>query len=253
MNAGLVEPEPDDGAQDHVRAHAAYAQLADQHHGPDADAAEREHAEVESGRVAERDHQDGADVVHDGQRQQHDAQARRNARAHDRQAAHGEGDVGGHRDAPAARLRRPRHEREVEGGRDDHAAQRGGERERGPTRVAKLAEHELALHLEPDDEEEDPHQAVVDPVLERVPHLELAPREADLRLPQREEVLGERRVGEREGRHREDEQNDSARRLDVHEAEQRTDQPVDALLGQARLRSSLLVCHDPPESGVRRF
>ena len=44
---------------------------------------------------------------------------------------------------------------------------RGDRRERGAARLAQLAVDELALDLEPDDEEEERHQAVVDPLLQR--------------------------------------------------------------------------------------
>jgi len=54
---------------------------------------------------------------------------------------------------------------------------------------AQLADRELALHLEPDHEEEDRHQPVVDPVAQRVAHLEAAEADAQRGLPQREEAL----------------------------------------------------------------
>ena len=52
--------------------------------------------------VAERDHEDRTDVVGDRERQQHDPEAVRHARAEQRHAADDERDVGRHRDAPAA-------------------------------------------------------------------------------------------------------------------------------------------------------
>ena len=58
-----------------------------------------------AGGVADRDHEDGADVVGDREREEHDAQAERHARSEQRHAADDEGDVGRHRDAPAARGR----------------------------------------------------------------------------------------------------------------------------------------------------
>ena len=52
---------------------------------------------------------------------------------------------------------------EVEQAGHDHPADRGDGREGGAPRLAQLAVDELALDLQPDDEEEDRHQPVVDP------------------------------------------------------------------------------------------
>ena len=55
---------------------------------------------------------------------------------------------------------------EEDQGRHGHAAHRGGDRQRRLGRVAQVADHELALELEPGDEEEDREQAVGGPLLE---------------------------------------------------------------------------------------
>ena len=88
-------------------------------------------------------------------------------RADDREHREGERDVGGRRDRPAVARRAvvPGH-REVEQRGHDHAADGGDDRQRRRRRGAQRADHELALELEPGDEEEDGEQAVGRPRLQ---------------------------------------------------------------------------------------
>ena len=72
--------------------------------------------------------------------------------------------VGGHRRAPAARRRPPGVEGQVDGDRHEHPAQPGQQRQHQPAPFAQVAQVELAPGLQPDDEEEERHQAAVDPV-----------------------------------------------------------------------------------------
>ena len=55
-------------------------------------------------------------------------------------------------------------EGEVDRDGDGHAADPGQERQREPPPLAQLAEVELAPRLQPDDEEEERHQAAVHPL-----------------------------------------------------------------------------------------
>ena len=114
--------------------------------------------------VDDRDHHERAEVVDDGERQQEHAQPGRRARREQRQRAEREGGVGGHRRAPAVGAGAARVEREVDRHRDAHAAERGDHGDRQAPALAQLAEVELALGLQPDDEEEERHQPLVDPV-----------------------------------------------------------------------------------------
>ena len=116
------------------------------------------------------------------------ASVSRNSRAADgirrpEQAEHadGEGDVGGHRDAPAVAAGPATRDEQVEPGRDEHAADRGHDGQRRRLGVAQAAGDELVLDLEPDHEEEDHHQGVVDPVLQRLLEPEAAEVDADRR------------------------------------------------------------------------
>jgi hypothetical protein len=108
--------------------------------------------------VEQRDDDDGADVVDDGQRQQeHDERARHpsSERGHD---ADGEGDVGRHGHAPSAVLG----DGQVQQGGHNHPAHGGQHRQHGVAAVAQLALDQLPLDLHADREEEHRHEPVVD-------------------------------------------------------------------------------------------
>ena len=76
------------------------------------------------GGVKECDHQNGADVVGDGERGEKDLERSRHAIAEEREHAEGEGDVGCHWHAPSGRARARAIEKKVKGRRHEHAAER---------------------------------------------------------------------------------------------------------------------------------
>ena len=115
--------------------------------------------------VGDRDHEQRDQVVDDDEREQEHAQAVRAARADEREHPERERRVGRHRDAPAVRRVAAGVEREVDAAIGDrHPAERGEHRQRDAAALAQLAHVELAPRLQADDEEEEHHQAVVDPV-----------------------------------------------------------------------------------------
>ena len=119
------------------------------------------YVEVEVLGVEHRDHRDREQVVDHRQGEQERAQRDRQVGAEHGEDRQGEGDVGGRGDRPAAQ--RPAaagRERDVDQRGHDHAADRGGHRQRRPARVAQVAGHELALQLQTGDEEEDGQQPV---------------------------------------------------------------------------------------------
>ena len=84
-------------------------------------------------------------------------------------------------------------------------------------RGRQLADHQLALDLQPDEEKEDRHQAVVDPVQQRLVEHERRHAERHVRL---EQVLVEAaggRVHQDEAEQRRGEQHDAAGRLVLEE------------------------------------
>ena len=119
--------------------------------------------------VEDRDDDDGQQVVDHGEGEQEGAQRARQVGADHRQDGEGEGDVGGRRDRPAAQraVRAAEVEQHEEQRGHGHAADRRGDRQRGPARLAQVAGDELALELEARDEEEDRQQAVGRPGAER--------------------------------------------------------------------------------------
>ena len=89
-----------------------------------------------------------------------------------------ERDVGRHRHAPADDAGLAEVEPDVDQRRDHHAAERADGRQGGALPAGELADQELALDLQADDEEEHRHQHVVDPVRQRELEAERADVEA---------------------------------------------------------------------------
>jgi OOP family OmpA-OmpF porin len=80
---------------------------------------------------------------------------------------------------------------------------------------------DLAANLEPDDEEKDGHQTVVDDPFERPLGAPRADAQPDGRVPKAQIGLAIARVGAHEGEERREEQEDAAARLDAQEALER--------------------------------
>ncbi|MNE19574.1 hypothetical protein D3C80_1126620 [compost metagenome] len=146
------------------------------------------------------DQGDSPQVIDDGQGQQEDAQRRRQLLAHHRKDSQGEGDVGGQRNGPA--LRRPaQHPRygQIDQTRNRHPAQGGDDRQSQFLGVAQFALEDLVFDLQPDHEEEDRHQPLLDPVGDRL----LQPQRTDLKhvdaLQPVEIVARPGRVGDDQG------------------------------------------------------
>ncbi len=125
---------------------------------------EREARDVR--RVGDRDYDERAQVVEHRERQHEHAQPRRRARREQRDRAERERRVGRHRRSPAMGAGPARVEREVDRDRDDHPAEGGDHGYREPPPLAQFPDVELALGLEADDEEEEGHEPLVDPVAE---------------------------------------------------------------------------------------
>jgi hypothetical protein len=113
------------------------------------------------------DDDDGADVVHDGQGQEKRTKRRADALAEERENARGECDVGGHRNGPSSPERRRPVEHEIENAGHEHASERGRDGQGRSPGAGELAIVELAANLQAHREEEEGHQAVVDPEAER--------------------------------------------------------------------------------------
>jgi hypothetical protein len=163
VHAGAEEQQPHRHADDRVDRGGAHPTAVRRDQQGQEDGGRAEVGPVQRVGVEDRDHQHGAEVVGDGQGGEEDLERGRHAVAEQRHDADGERDVGGHRHAPAAGRVARRVQREVERGGQEHAADGAGDREHRLARSRQLAGEDLALDLEADDEEEDRHQAVVDP------------------------------------------------------------------------------------------
>ena len=127
---------------------------------------DQQRRDVDRAAVGGDDDEQRDDVVDDDDRQQEAAQPVGEARADEGQHAERERGVGRHRHPPPLGRALAGVEGEVDRDRDDHPADGRQHRQGEPAALAELADVELAPHLEPDDEEEERHQAVVDPIAE---------------------------------------------------------------------------------------
>ena len=116
--------------------------------------------------IEERDHQHRPHVVHDGQCREEDLESTRGARRDQRQHAERKRDIGRHRNRPSARLDAAAVGEEIDRSGDHHSADGAGDRQRRLPQRCQLAGQHLPLDLQPDQEKEDRHQAVVDPLME---------------------------------------------------------------------------------------
>ena len=158
--------------------------------------------------------------------------------------AQGERDVRRHRDAPPrcavagcveGRVNRRGHE---------HAADGAGDRECRVTPRGELADEHLALDLEPDQEEEDRHEAVVDPVVQAQRQHSRPDPERQGDLPQSVIAIRPGRVGPREGQDGADEQHDPTGRLGRGESLEGAEQMLDEWRGGRRCRGcGVAQCH----------
>jgi hypothetical protein len=121
---------------------------------------------------------------------------------------------------------------QVGDGGEGHAADRGHRWDRQPAPLAQLAEVELALGLEPDLEEEQRHQPLVDPAAQVGGQLVVAEGDRQARRPH--VVIGAADVGPHERHQRGADENDRAAGLGVHPAAHRRAEV--ALPGGAALR-----------------
>jgi hypothetical protein len=210
VDSGEQHQPPQSRAEHQIGCEPSYLQSveADQQQGSDASPTQRR--EVELRRVEDGDHQHRPQVIDDGQGGEEYLQAGGNPRAQQGQYAQREGDVGGRRYGPPTQGFGIRC---IDGGidqpRNDHTARRGdpGERAVGPG--GELAVQELAFDLQADEQKEQGHQPVVDPVQHVEPaqggveNLEVASRQ--------------RRVGYEEGQRRCAHEENSAGGLAIEE------------------------------------
>ena len=225
MDTGLVQaqPQPDPGGDEDRRI--GDVQAAQHGDRGDDGGGDQQVAGGEVVAVDDGDDDDGAEVVDDRQGEQEDLQRRRDPAPEQGHHPDGEGDVGGHRDAPPTAFGSAGVEGEVDQCGHDHAAEGGHRRQRGLAAVAQLADGPLAFDLQADDEEEDGHQPVVDDAVEVLGEMERPDGDVDRRRPQRLVAGAPRRVRPHQRHRRGHRQQHPTGRLDTQELGQRSSHP----------------------------
>ena len=94
---------------------------------------------------------------------------------------------------------RPRVEGQVDQRGNHRPAQGGGDGQRRAAHGGQLAHEHLALDLQPDDQEEDRHEPVVDPMRQVLGQREVADADSQFRMPQRRVALRPRASWPRRG------------------------------------------------------
>ena len=153
-------------------------------------------------------------------RQQADAQSRA-AGSDQREHAEREGGVGRHGGSPAVRPVAAGVERQVDQDRQRHAPDRCAQRDRDPPPLAQLPHVELALGLEPEDQEEERHQALVHPVPQVLGDPGVPEADRELRRPDRLVRVRPRRVRPQERGERRAQQDRGAAGLGAEEVPDR--------------------------------
>ncbi len=160
----LVDRHPECHADDHGGLPTPFDRREPQRHQhAEQDDPDRERHHFHVVRVDGSDHDQSHEVVEDRHGQQAEAQPRA-AGSDQSQHSEREGGVGGHRRAPAICGRAARVEREVDQDGKRHSAQRGRQRKRYPAPVAQLSHVHFPLGFQAEDQEEEGHQALVDPL-----------------------------------------------------------------------------------------
>ena len=261
VDARLENRQPQDDTNNHIDRDVPNAgELHQQYEDDESDGGKRP-ADGKVGRVEDRDDDDRADVVDDGKGQEKDLHRLRDTITEQGDDADGEGNVGGHRDAPTVGADPASVEGEEDQGRHDHAAERGHRRECGSARVGEFAADEFLLDFEPDDEEEDNHQGIVDPRLKRlVDREQRAEFETDVEVDEGLVGVLPRRVGPHQRNDGGEDQEKSAGRLNLQKitnrAAQRARQTTVAAEPCEWRRFEVLRCHNvgnlPPHHPKRR-
>ena len=222
VHAGLEHEVPHGDAEQHVGRGVEDAQAVEGEQGREAAGRVQQVDEMQVAGVVQGDDEHGAQVVQNGQRQQEHLEPGRHAGAEHHQHAQRERDVGRGRNRPAAQGGGVA---VVEGGEheagDQHAAEGGEGRQGGVPGVGEMAGDELALELQADQEEEDRHQAVVDPQQRGLLQRDGAEVQMHRPVQQQRVLVLPAGVGDDEGGQRADDQHEAAVGLDLQEVADR--------------------------------
>ena len=195
MNVRAQHPIPHQQRGQHEGAGATLPKAL--HHPHQRDAAERDQHALERDAIGikKRNDQHRDDVVNNRDGKQQHAQSVRHTPSEQGQHADREGDIGSGRHRPAALRRETVIEGQIDQRRCDYATQRRDERQAREAQARERAVMRLASDFETDDEEEQGHEAVVDPHAQW--HGRGVGAQAGYRhpCPQRDVVRGPARIG----------------------------------------------------------
>ena len=185
VHARLRRRDPDRDREQRVERRPADPEAAEADERAEQHHRDGERREGKGLGVCEGDHDQHADVVgdHDGEDESTEPLGR--PPACEREHPQRERGVRRHHHPPPVRRVGAAGEREVDRDWEQHSAHGGEQRRCRAASVPKLAHVELAAHLEPDHEEEDRHQPVVDPEVEVAFERPVAETEPELRRPER--------------------------------------------------------------------
>ncbi len=164
MHAGLQHADPQKGAEKEIGNGSRHSGPVEQQHARSRNQCKRQCAHVHVFGIEQRDDGDRTDVVDDGDGQQQRLQRDWYPAAQQSEETQRKGNIGSGGNGPAANIvRRTGVDGHEYQRRNDHAANRGKNRKRCLLPALQLTGHDLALHFQADQEEEQRHQAVVDP------------------------------------------------------------------------------------------
>ena len=166
MNARVEKAEPREQSEQEIRCDVQHASAVERKCGGECRQPCEQGNERKTARVEQRDDNNRAEIIDDGKCRQKDDNGGRGAACRDGENAQRKGDVRRHRDAPA------RHccgvaahiDRSVEECGDEHPPDGCTDGENRRRERLQLTEEKFALDFQSDDEEENRHQTVVDPV-----------------------------------------------------------------------------------------
>lgn len=203
----MQEKHPQQDTRNQVQAHPVDIQPVQHEQQGEYPSGRRQQAVIDPRRIENGDQHDRPQIVDDGQRRQEHFQRNGHAGTEQRQHAEREGDVRRRRHAPSRGIRPRRIDREVDQRGKDHTAQRSGQRKRGLPEARQTAGDHFPFDLQPDVKEENGHQPVVDPRLERLVEGETV--ETDPQTGFEQMVIsgrGPRKIGQHERQHRKQDQ-----------------------------------------------
>jgi hypothetical protein len=184
IDSRLEERHPDRRAEGGVQKAPPDAERAHHQHRQEQSGRDQQRLELDVVGVDGRDHEQRDDVVDHHHRDHEGAQTLRKSRTDEGEHSERERSVGRHRHAPALCGLLAGVEGEIDQDRDRHPADSGEQRHREPSALPQLAEIELAAGLEPDHEEEERHQAAVDPPAKVLRDLTVPEPDRQVRPPQ---------------------------------------------------------------------